>query len=248
MASPIPAGLAEYLSESAHEAVALLDPDQLTPDEVAALPQWWPTAASAAGPEAISVATAHWQHVLPSVLDDAVALFTERAVGTALGRVSGNSGGHIVLIYVLRGDARPIVCWFGYPPSAHLDNHTKTFRPGVKADLTQVSEQLRTYYTQVHDRFRIVGWGECGLLPLNELFTLDGAVDEYEYWGDGDHHPEPTQLLPVFTSSNGQLCTELGSEDVWLQDDSILEPMGELWPNIYGWVRRFTEEMARQPG
>ena len=48
------------------------------------------------------------------------------------------------------------------------------FRPGVKADLTQVSERLRTFYTRIHNRFRLIGWDECGLTPLDEMFTLDG--------------------------------------------------------------------------
>lgn len=242
--SPIPDGLADFLAGAAHQAVTLLDPDQLTSDETAALPQWWLSAARTAGPEALAVVTDHWQQTLPGVLDDSVALFTGRALGMALGRLPENQGGAIVLIYVMHGDARPFVCWFGYPPTDHLDNRTQVFRPGVKADLTVLPEDLRTFYTRLHNRFRIVGWGECGLLPLNELFTLDGAADDFEYWGEEDRHPDPAQLLPVFTSSNGQLCLELGTEHAWLQDDSILEPVGELWPNICAWVRRFTEEMA----
>jgi hypothetical protein len=180
-------------------------------------------------------------------LDDTATLFRDRAVGTYLGRESEQRGGHFVLIYVLRGDARPYVCWYGYPPTDQLDNRMTGFRPGVKVDLTQVSDPLRAFYTQIQNRFRVVGFGECGLLPLDELFTLEGESDEYEYWGNGDHHPAPNHLLPVFTSSNGQLCVELGSENAWQQDDSILEPLGELWPSINQWARRFTEELAAYP-
>lgn len=248
MTSSIPDGLAEFLAGPGRQKVTLLDPNRLTPADVAAVPAWWLHAARTAGPAGIRVATDQWQRVLPGVLDDAVALFTERAAGVALGRLPDSWGGHVVLIYVLHGDARRYVCWFGYPPADHLDNRMNVFRPGVKAHLTQVSDDLRTFYTEVHNRFRVVGWGECGLLPLDELFTLDSDADEFEYWGDADHHPDPAQLLRVCTSSNGELCVELGTEHAWLQNDSILEPLGELWPALCAWIRRFTEEMARYPG
>lgn len=44
------------------------------------------------------------------MLDDSAVLFNERAVGTALGRQPEQWGGGVVLIYVLRGEARPFVC------------------------------------------------------------------------------------------------------------------------------------------
>lgn len=57
----------------------------------------------------------------------------------------------------------------------------------------------------------------------------------------------PTGCCQVFTSNNGQTCVELGTENAWLQVDSILEPLGELWSIINQWVRRFTEERAAAP-
>jgi hypothetical protein len=57
------------------------------------------------------------------------------------------------------------------------------FRTGVKVDLTLVSERLRTFYTQVHNHFRVISWDECGLRPLDELFTLDGGAEDFDYEG-----------------------------------------------------------------
>ena len=108
------------------------------------------------------------------VLDETITLFRDRAAATCLGREPEQWGGRLVLIYVLRCDTRPFVCWYGYPPTGRLDNRMEGFRPGVKADLTQVSERLRTFYTRIHNRFRLIGWDECGLTPLDEMFTLDG--------------------------------------------------------------------------
>jgi hypothetical protein len=232
------------LAGGAYRRAALLGIDDLTDEERATAPSWFLDSVSHDGPAGVVVATAHWEHVLPGILDDAITLFRERAVGTHLAR---ESGGHIVLVYVLRSEGtKPFVCWYGYPATDRLDNPTPaSHRPGFKADLTQVSERLRTFYTQLHNRFELVGFGHCGLLPLNELFTLDGAADEYEYEGDDpDQAPDPGRLLPIFTSSNVHLCVELGTENAWNQDDCFLDPRGELWPNLNELIRHFTEEMA----
>lgn len=235
------------LAGGAYGGAALLDVEDLTDEERATVPAWFLDAVAQDGPAGVVAATAHWDHVLPGVLDGAIELFRERAVGIQIGRLSPERGGHVVLIYVLRSDGtKPFVCWYGYPPTAGLANPTPaSHRPGVRADLTQVSERLRTFYTQLHNRFELVGFGHCGLLPLNELFTLDGAADEYEYEGDDPNQaPDPWYLLPVFTSSNVRLCVELGTEHTWNQDDCFLERRGELWPNLNELIRDVTEEAA----
>lgn len=163
-----------------------------------------------------------------------------------LGREPEDRGGSPVLIYVLRGDTKPFVCWYGYPPTDRLDNHNQGNWPGVRVGLTQVSEHLRTFYTRIHNRFRVIGAGEIGLLPLDELFTLDRDADEYE--GVGDRRPDPDQLLPVFTSVHGTRCIELGTEDAWQQYDEILEPVGDLWPTLNEWIERFTLRRAGATG
>jgi hypothetical protein len=237
--------LAELISSRAYTFTTLLDPHELSDDERASLPTWWLESVAHDGPEGIVAATGHWEQVLPGLLDDAVELFRERAVGTYLGRVSSDWGGFPVLIYALRGTAEPFVCWYGYPPTDRLDNPTPAgARPGVKTDLTQVSEHLRTFYTQVHNRFRVVGLGECGLPPRDELFTLDWDSSHYEYLGESDHNPEPRQLLPIFISSHGQLCLELGTENTWEQNDSDLEPVGELWPTLNQRITYYTQWTA----
>jgi hypothetical protein len=241
--APLPRGLDEFLV-STHDNVTLVSVGELTEDEKAAVPPWF-LEVLGDGPAGVVAATNHWQSVVPGALDDAIALFRDRAVGIWLGRESQEWGGDFVLVYVLRGgDDDPYICWYGYPPSDSLENPTGAgMRPGVKADLTQVSAEFRAFYTQVHNRFRLAGYGECGLPPLEELFTLDGGSSDYEYLGDSDHHPEPQRLLPVFLSSNGNLCVELGTENAWTQDDSIIRPQGQIWPGLNAWIRRFTEEL-----
>lgn len=246
MALP-PEGLATYLTSTGFDAVTLLEVDELAPQERMNLPAWSIDALTEEGPDGIVAATAHWQRVLPGTLDDTIELFRRNAAALCVGREPEEWGGHLVLIYVLRGAARPFVCWYGYPPTDHLDNRMMAFRPGMKTDLTQVPHALRTFYTQLHNRFRIVGWGECGLPPLDEMFTLDGEVSDYEYEGTGDHQPAPDRLLPIFNSSNGRLCVELGTENTWKQNAELLEPQGQLWPTLNQWIGQFTDEMANYP-
>lgn len=236
-----PDGLADWLSRSPADTVTLLDPDELTDAQQATIAPWFLQAVRAGGgPAGIQAATAHWDATVPGRLDRAIELFRHRAVGLCLGREPAERGAAVVLVYVLRGDTAPFVCWYGYPPTDRLDNCNQGNWPGVKADLTQVSEPLRTFYTRVHNRFRVVGAGEIGLLPLDEWFTLDRGADEYEYEADPGHHPEPDHLLPVFTSVHGVLCVELGTDEAWEQYDETLAYLGDLWPNLNGWVERFT--------
>jgi hypothetical protein len=176
----LPEGLADSLAGSAFDGVRLLDADDLTNEERAAVPSWFLESVALDGPAGILAATTHWENVLPGLL-----------------------GG----------------------------------------DLTQVPDTLRDFYTQIHNRFRVASGLECGLPPLDELFTLDRGADEYEYEGDADHHPEPHQLLAIFSSSNDTLCLELGTENTWMQQDEIIEPIGELWPSLDEWIQRFTGEM-----
>lgn len=238
--APLP-GLAELVSTRAYTCTTLLGVDDLSANERSAVPEWVLESVAHEGPEGVVAATAHWEDTLPGALGDASRLFRDRAVGTSLGRVSGDWGGFLVLIYVLRGDTEPFVCWYGYLPTNHLDNRTEEeSRPGEKTDLTQVSERLRAFYTQIHNRFRLIGAGECGLAPLDELFTLEGEPDDFDHAEDIDP-PAADQLLPVFISSNGRLCVELGTENAWLLNGASVEPVGELWPNINAWIRRSTE-------
>jgi hypothetical protein len=245
--SRVPAApeLAELISTRAYTFTTLLRPDELSDEDRATVPAWVLESVAHDGPEGIVAATAHWEQVLPGLLDDTVAFFRERALGTYLGRVSSDWGGDLVLIYALRGENDPFVCWYGYPPTNTLDNPTPhDHRPGVKADLSQVSENLRRFYTQIHNRFRVVGLGECGLRPLDEFFTLDWDASDYDYRGDPGHRPDPSRLLPIFISAHGQLCVELGTENVWEQNDSELEPLGELWPNLNKRIVYYTQWTA----
>jgi hypothetical protein len=237
--------LAELVSTRAYTFTSLVRPDELSDEDQATLPAWVLESVAHDGPEGIAAATDHWQRVLPGLLDDSVSFFRERAVGAYLGRVSSDWGGRLVLIYALRGESDPFVCWYGYQPTTSLDNPTPPdHRPGVKTDLSEVSESLRRFYTQIHNRFRVAGFGECGLPPLDEFFTLDWNADQYDYRGDPRHRPEPSRLLPVFVSSHGQLCVELGTEYVWEQDDSELEPVGELWQNLDKRIVYYTQWSA----
>ncbi|MET0702833.1 MAG: hypothetical protein ABWY93_24545 [Mycobacterium sp.] len=248
--APFPPGLADHLAAGRFGEVTLVTVEGLTDDEKAVVPAWFVDVLAHDGPDGVIAATNHWQSVVPGLLDDAAELFRDLAAGIYLGREMRLRGA-LVLIYVLRSESRPFICWYGYLPTDHLDNRSPKpeMRPGEKVDLTQVSGELRAFYTQVHNWFCLVGLGECGLPPLNELFTLDGDSSDYEYWdqeGNDYHgrHPEPDQLLPVFISSNGNLCVELDTENAWEQDDSIIEPVGELWPSLNAWIRRFTEELC----
>ena len=221
--------------------MTLVTLDELTEDEKAATPAWFLDALGEDGPNGVIAATNHWRSVVPGALDDAATLFRERAIALCLAREAERPE-ELVLIYVLRSDTEPYTCWYGYIPTDRLDNRTPAqARPGVRVDLTQVSEELRAFYTQIHDMFRLSGPLMCGFAPLDELFTLDGDSSDYEYWGEADHQPDPQRLVPVFLSSNGHLCVERGTDEAWSQDDSILEPLGDLWPNINTWIRRFTE-------
>jgi hypothetical protein len=94
--------LADYLADSGHGSVTLVTVDELTEDERAAEPPWFVEALGEDGPDGIIAATNHWQSVVPGALDDAVALFCDRAVGLYLGR-EARQRDELVLIYVLRG-------------------------------------------------------------------------------------------------------------------------------------------------
>jgi hypothetical protein len=68
------------------------------------VPPWYLDVLAEDGPSGVVLATNHWQSVVPGALDDAAALFRERAVGVYLGRETKRHD-KLVLIYVLRSDA-----------------------------------------------------------------------------------------------------------------------------------------------
>jgi hypothetical protein len=239
--SVVPDGLAAQLASHAFDGVSLVDVSDLSEEQRHGLPRWWGEAASVQGPDAIAFAAQQWREAVPGVFTGALALFEERAVGVFVGREDSRPSKPVILIYVLRsqpGSMDPFVCWYGYKPTDHLDNRTNVFRPGVKADLTQVPEALRNFYTRLHNRFRMAGYGQRGLVGVDDLFTLDGEPDDYEYIDGDPVAPPPDTLLPLFVSSWGRICLELGTERAWHQNDVMLESVGDIEPALDSWIRK----------
>ena len=94
---------------------------------------------------------------------------------------------------------------------------------------------MRLLYTRLHDSFRLAGFGSTGFMYSDEMFTLDGDTDDFEYESDSDRRPNPARLVPVLLSARGNLCVELtdvadgDQETAWFAYDSTLEDVGPLW-------------------
>jgi hypothetical protein len=164
--------------------VTVVDAADLTETERQAMPSWWVDAVAVEGPDAVRWAAARWRDAAPGLFPRTLEVFEDRAAGVFIGRETGAASTPLILVYVLaaadEGAHDRFVCWYGSPPADHLDNRTTEFRPGGKADLTQLPNELRSFYTRVHNRFRLAGHGEAGLFAVDDLFTLDGEPDDYE--------------------------------------------------------------------
>jgi hypothetical protein len=240
----VPDGLAAHLANHRFGGVTLIAAAELSAEQQRALPPWWREAAAITGPEAVAFAAAQWRQAVPGLFDDSLELFEERAVGMFIGRESSRPSASVVLVYALRahpGSEDAFVCWYGYPPTDHLDNRTTASRPGVKADLTQVPEALRAFYTGIHNRFRVASADERGFVPLDELFTLDGEPDEFELIDNDGTTPAPETLLPIVTSGWGTLCLELGTERAWHQNDEMLRAAGDIGPALDSWIQAYCD-------
>ena len=223
--------LASQLADPAFDSAELVSPDQLTDAERQQIPSWWLEAAVLDSAEAMEIAAAQWNLVLPGTFANSLELFRARSAGLHLARL-GSDNSAVVLVYALHSgsvdvDVYPFVCWYADPPTEQLVSRL--------IDAERLPEDVRLFYTRLHDSFQLAGFGSTGFIQSNETFALDGDPDDFEYETDGVRRPDPTSLVSLLLSARGNLCIELktGSDDDhatgWLAYDSTLEDVGPLW-------------------
>lgn len=233
--------LASQLADPAFDSAVLVAPDQLTDAERQQIPSWWREATLLDSNEAMEMAVAQWDSVLPGRLASSLELFRARSAGLYVARL-GDDGGTVVLIYALHvrsedEDADPFVCWYGYPPREQLVNR--------RIEIERLPQGVRAFYTELHDEFRLAAFGSTGFIKSDEMFALDGGADDFEYETDDGHRPDPSTLVPLLLSARGNLCVELTdkTEDDyapgWLAYDSILEHAGPLWEALDEQITEF---------
>ena len=226
---------------AASDSAVLVAPDQLTDAERQQIPSWGREATLLDSNEAMEMAVAQWDSVLPGRLASSLELFRARSAGLYVARL-GDDGGTVVLIYALHvgsedEDADPFVCWYGYPPREQLVNR--------RIDIERLPQGVRAFYTELHDEFRLAGFGSTGFIKSDEMFALDGGADDFEYETDDGHRPDPSTLVPLLLSARGNLCVELTDKTDddyapgWLAYDSILEHAGPLWEALDEQITEF---------
>jgi hypothetical protein len=226
--------LASQLADPAFDSAELLSPGQLTDAERHKIPSWWREAALLDSADAMEVAAAQWNSVLPGRFASSLELFRARSAGLHLARLRADDN-TMVLIYALHSgsddaDADPFVGWYGDPPKDQMASR--------RIDVERLPEGVRQIYTRLHVSFQLAGFGSTGFIQSDEMFALDGDADDFEYETDSDRRPDPTSLVPLLLSARGHLCVELTTDadddqaTGWLAYDSTLEDVGPLWPAL----------------
>jgi hypothetical protein len=82
----IPPDLAAELKGPLAEPISLLDIDDLSDDERAAIPPWWVEAAEKAGRSAVIHAFGQWDGVLPGLLPRFKRRLADAGIGIHVGR------------------------------------------------------------------------------------------------------------------------------------------------------------------
>ena len=72
--------LAGQLADPVFGSAELVSPEELTDPDRRQIPSWWCEAASLDSSEAMEVAVAHWNSVLPGKLTNSLELFRTRSV------------------------------------------------------------------------------------------------------------------------------------------------------------------------
>lgn len=225
----VPAELTTLLSGLLFETVTLIEPNELTDDELVLVPDWWFEAVGLPAQDGLERALAAWQSTMPEALPSFHAMLRDHGIGVFMGR--SDSVNKPLLAYAagpLNGEP---LCWYGFPPTPALRHPT--------LDLTHLPTGPRTFYTQLHDGFKLACAFHNGFPCSTEVLTVGDDLDaeSAEVMG-GTVAPDLNRLIALFFDFGASaVCVELGDEGGgWVMSDSQLQPIEDLWATIDRWM------------
>jgi hypothetical protein len=214
------------------EAVTIIDPDELTAEERAAIPDWWLETVQLAPADSIARALAAWQSVLPDALPAFSAWLQEHGRGVFLGRSESES--KPLLAYAAVMPTGNPFCWYGFPPAKELRHPT--------LDLAGLQSGPRRLYSELHDGFRLASMFHNGFPVSTDWFAIGEDLDAEatEIVGDSPA-PNFDELLPLFFDfGSSSVCVELGGRTAepggWIVSDGQLQPVDDIWTTIDRWM------------
>jgi len=219
------------------ERLEIVDPADLTSEEVAVIPPGWITAAQIEGPAAVQAALELWEAALPSRLPGTVADIRSRGLDVLIGRAypGGEFPARLVLVYALTvsSPVRKIDACFGYLPAP---------ADALPPFWSKLSHGIDRFHTGVHDGLRTqLG----GLLPSTGLRPVSAdpvrAEAPQPEFLDQNFNALPAERIPrledlvvlVRTFSDG-VAVDLSAPDLaaWDVTDLFQPSKLETWSAI----------------
>jgi hypothetical protein len=224
-----PAELSTLLSGLLFETITLIEPNELTDEERALVPDWWIEAVGLPARDGLERALAVWQSTMPEALPSFHGVLRERGLGVFLGR--SDSANRPLLAYASAPLIGEPLCWYGFPPTQELWHPT--------LDLAELPMGPRTLYTRLHDGFKLAFAFHNGFPCSTELFAVGDDLDaeSAEIVGSAAA-PDLSRLIALFFDFGASaVCVGLGDEGGgWVMSDSQIRPADDLWATIDRWM------------